>query len=38
MATMAPSRAKMAAISFPIPLAAPVTMATLFFRRMEISF
>src|SRR5215475_7681760 len=34
MATLPPSRAKVSAISFPMPLAAPVTMATLSFRRM----
>jgi len=30
MATFAPSRAKVSAISLPMPLAAPVTIATLF--------
>src|SRR5215470_9827648 len=34
MATLPPSRAKVSAISFPMPLAAPVTMATLSFKRM----
>src|SRR5215831_15683351 len=34
MATLPPSRAKASAISLPMPLAAPVTMATLSFRRM----
>src|SRR5215471_8230081 len=34
MATLPPSRAKVSAISFPMPLAAPVTMATLSCRRM----
>src|SRR5713101_4651154 len=34
MATLAPSRTKVRAISLPIPLAAPVTTATRFFRRM----
>src|SRR5215467_11223777 len=34
MPTLPPSRAKVSAISFPMPLAAPVTMATLSFRRM----
>src|SRR5262245_21794253 len=37
MATLAPSRAKRVAISLPIPLAAPVTTATLSFKRMAIS-
>src|SRR6516164_3227297 len=35
IATRAPSRAKVAAISLPMPLAAPVTMATLSLRRMS---
>src|SRR5882762_8651459 len=34
MTTLAPSRAKVRAISLPMPLAAPVTTATLFLRRM----
>src|SRR5215475_1777059 len=34
MATLPPSRAKVSSISFPMPLAAPVTMATLSFKRM----
>src|SRR5215470_1928457 len=34
MPTLPPSRAKVSAISFPMPLAAPVTMATLSFRRV----
>src|SRR5262245_11720853 len=34
IATLPPSRAKVSAISFPMPLAAPVTMATLSLRRM----
>ena len=38
MATRAPSRAKVAAIYLPIPLAAPVTTATLSFRRIQTSF
>jgi hypothetical protein len=36
MATLAPSRAKTVAISLPMPLAAPVTMATLSFMRMAL--
>ena len=36
MATFAPSRAKIIAISLPIPLAAPVMITTLSFRRTEI--
>ena len=35
MATFAPSRTKMIAISLPMPLAAPVIRATLFSRRIE---
>src|ERR1700745_293870 len=35
MATRAPSRAKTLAMSLPMPLAAPVTMATLSFKRMS---
>src|SRR5262245_49232437 len=35
MTTRAPSRAKVLAISLPMPLAAPVTMATLSFKRMS---
>src|SRR5262245_25461828 len=38
MPTLPPSRAKVSAISFPMPLAAPVTMATLSFRRMAPPF
>src|SRR5690348_10901585 len=37
MAIFAPSRAKTRAISLPMPLAAPVTTATLSFRRMGLS-
>ena len=36
MAIFAPSRANMLAISLPIPLAAPVTIATLSLRRMPL--
>ena len=36
MAIFAPSRAKTMAISLPMPLAAPVTIATLSFRRMAL--
>lgn len=35
MAIFAPSRAKVAAISLPIPLAAPMTMATLSFMMLD---
>src|SRR6056297_2681093 len=35
MATSAPSRAKASAVACPIPESAPVTMATLFSRRMS---
>ncbi len=38
MATFAPSRAKMMAISLPMPLAAPVITATLSCKRMSVPF
>ena len=38
MATLAPSRAKVSAISLPMPLAAPVTMADLFLSFMSVPF
>jgi hypothetical protein len=38
MATLAPARQKMRAISLPMPLAAPVTTATLLLKFMESFF